>query len=310
MVKMDLLIQGKLAFQVPLIGFNNNLDIHSFFFVSPNGKQFSFFKSKICSSSISFLLYEKNLEHTNFLNEIEKLKQYDALDYDITLKRKRFKYCILTIPYLSYEILNYLLEAFSSVYPLRGLLLQYESFDIYHDCHFHLEDLYMLGYGQYTKSASWENGTKPNECFIGFIICAAIPNYFEEPVYDFVEFEFTDSFYLRITLSQTFESFPYLRKTIQSQMIKVIEEIPASSKNKKKWLDLWTITKNLEVYDCDLNIVDTQNWSVLWLLKALSPLLDYFQSYKLNPKVIATYKQMLSLSMLENESKQVSQVSD
>lgn len=282
---------------VPVVGISCPTDLESIVFVSNNSKKkFYFYKQNSNFSSTSFTFYERTVEDSQILDALESLCQYGALAFDITLKRKKFKCSVLTIPYLKEELFVYLCDALRDIYPLSEIYLQFESKDIYHDCDFHLGDLYEIGYGQFTKTASWSNGLIPDSCFVGFILCAAIPSYFEEPVYDFIEFDFSQGFYLRITLYQTYESRIYSRPTIHKHVKKVLDELPISTDRKTEFWNLWEITKTIEVYESDLNITDFQSWSCLWLLISISHLFDVFDSYKINPKIICSYKLSQSIS--------------
>ena len=115
----------------------------------------------------------------------------DKFDFDISLNfSKRFAHnCIrLSIPHLESEVFDYLLHIFSTVYPLTEVHILFESYDAYVDCDLNVEDFYLLGYGQKTKTGIWNNGITADNCFVGFILCAAIPNMIEDPIYDFIEF--------------------------------------------------------------------------------------------------------------------------
>lgn len=291
---MDLIYKEKIHFRVPIVGFSNVLGLTTIVFVSAENRKFHFHKTRIGGND-TFLFYEKDLVGMEFMN---KLSTIDNLQYDISLNfSKRFAHkCVrLSIPNLESEVFDYLLDTFSKVFPLKEVHILFESYDVYHECDLNIEDFYLLGYGQLTKTGVWTNGFLAEECFIGFIICAAIPMMIEDPIYDFIEFDYTDQFYLRISLSQIINNFPLLETQINKQIRQIIEEIPCADKFKKEdWYDLWLITKNVEIYDSDLPNLSTIEWSPLWLMKTLSPLLNHFNSYKFNPKIIASCKRTLS----------------
>ena len=305
---MDKVLEEKTLLDIPVIGFSDVLQVNNLVFFTRDGKKFPFFKSQINgNSSFLFYFYEKNCEYYRFIKAVESLQQYGALDYDIVLKKIRFKCISLFLPELTEEILHYLVREISTVYPLSGVQINFESFDRYHDFELHLQDLFTLGYGQFTSTAVWKNGEKPDHCFLGFVICSSDPHLVEPPVYDFIELEVTDSFYLRISVSQLFESGKFDRNRIESQVLRVVEELPCTQDRKKELMELFLITKTVEVYEVDLEILDIQTWCPLWLMKTVAPLMDYFATWKLNTKVNASYKRILSVQEPRGDSTPVSQ---
>jgi hypothetical protein len=286
---MDRVLEKKLPMDIPIIGFSDNLEIYNIVFLSQDGKKFPFFRARFSTENFIFYFYEKNCESSTFVKALLSLQTFGSFQYDIVLKKIRFKCHSLTLPSISQEILLYLSYEMSKVYPLKGIRLNFESNDRYHDCDLHLQDLYQLGYGQFTKNARWRNGETPEYCFLGFILFSTTPRFIQNQVYDFIEFDMTDSFYLRISVYQIYEQRPYLQNKLEKQVLKIIDEIPCEKYRKTELYELFLITKTLEVYEGDLHILDIQYWSPLWLMLALSPILDYFEDYKLNPKINACY---------------------